>query len=231
MEAARKTPRQYIRFPHFVSADRHQDPVLNGPAHFQKKRQGVYLPRLDVVIRDNPQPRSENAPSVHNICWKALADQPSIDLLRHLGLAMTPLVWTGLPQSIHQLALPGTIEPLSLEVDRRDGGNTALSELLERCGRLPAELIAMIWDLIPPCTVRCLLALSSAKSIWSTLPLVATGRKFAAFAKGTRSMGMKAPLLSAYRFPSLSWPSSLYLELSGFEGSVFSLKAKPIPGA
>jgi hypothetical protein len=55
---------------------------------------------------------------------------PSIPKLCDLGLAMTPLVWAGLPQSIYndRLTLPKAIPMLSSKLDQGDDKKTTLCE-------------------------------------------------------------------------------------------------------
>lgn len=135
----------------------------------------VYPEGLDVaIVEPYPAPFCTVVPAMHDLCWNALTDQPSLDLLWHLGLIMTPKFWTEPLQNILKdpFAVPGPVQMPASDRDRNEGKDT-LRELLERCGRLPVELIAMIWDGVPPSAVRCLQALESSKSIWPTLSICA----------------------------------------------------------
>ncbi|KAE8356784.1 hypothetical protein BDV28DRAFT_154454 [Aspergillus coremiiformis] len=144
---------------------RYQSPSLTQSISFAGNGQTITLQDLNVEIHKHPRKGSENAPSVHSICWKAFTKQPSIHNFCNLGRAMIPLVWTRLPQSIYrsQSTLSKAIQ--MLPSDQCDYQDVALYILLKRCERLPTELVAMIWDFVTPCTVRCLLALWAAKSI------------------------------------------------------------------
>lgn len=126
-----------------------------------------------MVFHDDPRLRSKNAPSIHNLCWKALEVRPSINMLCDLGIAMTPLVRGGLPKNIYMHRLPQAVQTLFSEFDQVDTGDTTLHGLIGRCGRLPTELVTIIWEFISPCAVRCLLALWAARSIWPTFPFAA----------------------------------------------------------
>lgn len=107
----------------------------------------------------------------------ALVNRPSIYELCDLSFAMTPLVWAGLPPSIYKdrFALTKAIHKLSSK-SNNDNKRTALYELLERLQGLPTELVAIIWDFMPPCTVRCLCAFLAAENTWPVLsPAVCRG--------------------------------------------------------
>ena len=154
---------------------------------FEGKDQTVTLHNLNMVFHDDPRLRSSNAPSLHNLCWRTLEVRPSINMLYDLGLAMTPRIRGGLPQNIymHRLPLARAIQVLFSEFDEGDTGETALRGLLGRVGQLPPELITIIWELISPCAIRCLLALWAARNIWPT----------SAFAAGCASIRLDGDLL------------------------------------
>lgn len=56
--------------------------------------------------------------------------------------------------------------PGSSYIVQNNNKKTTLYELLERSQNLPTELIAIIWDFIAPCTIRCLLSLSATENTW-----------------------------------------------------------------
>lgn len=138
-------------------------PVFTRAISFRGADGTIVLQDLNVEIHCDPQIRSKNAPSVHCICWMALVNRPSIYELCDLSFAMTPLVWAGLPPSIYKdrFALTKAIHKLSSK-SNNDNKKTAIYELLERLQGLPTELVASIWDFMPPCTVRCLCAFLAA---------------------------------------------------------------------
>ena len=106
----------------------------------------------------------------------ALVNRPSNYQLCDLGIAMTPLAWTELPQSIFQdhYMLSKAMHKLSCG-PKDDHKKTSLYELLDRCQYLPTELAAIIWDFITPCAARCLLSLSATGDKWPTLSSAAGG--------------------------------------------------------
>lgn len=157
-----------------VVSNQYQHPVLTRSLSFQGGNGTIILQGLNVQIHEEPHIRSKNAPSVHRLCWMALVNRPSNDQLCDLGNAMTPLVFTGLPQNIYQNHLTLSKAVHKLQNFKNDNKKTTLYELLERCHSLPTELIAIIWDFLTPCTIRCLLSFLATENIWSTLSSAAS---------------------------------------------------------
>lgn len=93
----------------------------------------------------------------------ALPSPPPLCQLQNLGLAMTPLFWTGLPQNIGKgyVTLSQAIQNLLTENPVRQ--SNFIEKLIAGVGRLPSDVTAIIWDFIPPSTVRCLLSLWATK--------------------------------------------------------------------
>ncbi|RDK42407.1 hypothetical protein M752DRAFT_300621 [Aspergillus phoenicis ATCC 13157] len=133
----------------------------------------IYLEDLGVHIHDYRRKKARHAPSVHSLCMTAGMDLPSPHIIHNLGLAMVPLIMTGLPQEIYRIsALSEAVDSLlrdshDMEVE------SMLSKLLRRFRDLPLELTMIIWDFLASGPVRCLLALNSSKNIWSDAPLSA----------------------------------------------------------
>ncbi|PWY87061.1 hypothetical protein BO94DRAFT_535177 [Aspergillus sclerotioniger CBS 115572] len=185
MDVSTEPARRYTRSPHCLlcgerfTPDTHfrsvvlsktdQHPVLTRSISFRGKGGIIHLQDLNVEIHSNPRLKSANAFSVHSLCWAALVGQPSVHKLYDLGRAMTPLTWTGLPQSLYnnRLVLSKSIYRLDAEIRQNNDEDNTLWRLLQRCGSLPTELVAIIWGLIDPSPVRCLLALWAADGYWT----------------------------------------------------------------
>ena len=159
-----------------VLPNQYQHPILTQPLSFRREEVTVILQDLNIQIHYDPRITSKNAPSVHCICWMALVNRPSNYQLCDMGIAMTPLAWTELPQSIFQdhYMLSKAMHKLSCG-PKDDHKKTSLYELLDRCQNLPTELVAIIWDFIAPCAARCLLSLSATGDKWPTLSSAARG--------------------------------------------------------
>lgn len=99
--------------------------------------------------------------------WCLWIDQAIINFMTGV-LPWYHYFWTGLPQNIYQDHLILSKAIYKLWNSNNDSKKTTLYELLERCQSLPAELLAIIWDFITPCTVRCLLSLSATENMWQT---------------------------------------------------------------
>lgn len=149
-----------------VVSTQYQQLILTWPLSFQGEYGTITLQDLNIQIHEEPRIRSKNAPSVHRLCWVVLVNRPSNHQLCDLGIAMTPLVWTGLPQNIYQDHLTLFKAIHKLQNFKNNNKKTTLYELLERSQNLPTELIAIIWDFIAPCTIRCLLSLSATENTW-----------------------------------------------------------------
>ena len=219
-----------------VISTQYQQLVLTWPLSFQGGYGTITLQDLNVQIHEEPRISSKNAPSVHRLCWVVLVNRPSNHQLCDLGIAMTPLVWTGLPQNIYQDHLTLFKAIYKLRNFKNNNKKTTLYELLERSQNLPTELIAIIWDFIAPCTIRCLLSLSATENTWpdcssaersGTISLygdiavyrtcVLDGHISAAFARETTFMDMRAVLLSMCQSLHLSLLLFSKLECMGFE--------------
>ncbi|KAE8146107.1 hypothetical protein BDV25DRAFT_170046 [Aspergillus avenaceus] len=159
-----------ICFRSVVFVNHHEGPILTEPLSFQGKNSAIVLPKLNIQILDstNNCRTSMLAPSIHTLCWTAIDRPPSIRFVYNLGIAMNPLVWERLPQSIYsryRIALTSihTFYPL----DNRH--RTTLIKLIDNVKNLPPELICIVWEFIPPSAVRCLLSLCVAKTVWPAI--------------------------------------------------------------
>lgn len=113
-----------------LKPNQYQHPVLTRSLSFQGGNGTIILQGLNVQIHEEPHIRSKNAPSVHRLCWMALVNRPSNDQLCDLGNAMTPLVFTGLPQNIYQNHLTLSKAVHKLQNFKNDNKKTTLYELL-----------------------------------------------------------------------------------------------------
>ncbi|KAB8227932.1 uncharacterized protein BDW43DRAFT_323395 [Aspergillus alliaceus] len=92
-----------IRFRSVVFVNQHQGPILTESLNFQWRNSAIVLPKLNIQILDsnNNCRTSMLALSIHNLCWTAIDRPPSIRFVYNLGIAMNPLLWEKLPQSIY----------------------------------------------------------------------------------------------------------------------------------
>ncbi|KAE8154083.1 hypothetical protein BDV25DRAFT_167797 [Aspergillus avenaceus] len=148
-----------IIFRSIIPVEQYGGLVLTGPLGFRGTYGTVIVQELNISI-DSPKFRrsiTRLAPSIHSFCWSAMSSLPSLRSVYDLGLAMSPLMWKELPQSIYthySIAARDLLHP------------TSLQRLLKHISNLPLELVDAIWSFMPPSATRCLFSLSTSRRIW-----------------------------------------------------------------
>ncbi|KAL4887995.1 hypothetical protein BDV59DRAFT_189550 [Aspergillus ambiguus] len=171
---------KFVGSSHFRSIVFHEnysEPVLTRSMNFRGD-QAIELPTLGITMHKGTRRTSRNAISAHSICWRALEERPSLWMLQNLHLAMTPLFWTRLPQNIYKsyTTFSKANRYLSAKDHDVDRESNSFRDLITRVASLPLELSAIIWDMIPPSAVRCLLSLCAKKDDWVDQPVAAGGK-------------------------------------------------------